>query len=681
MERGVLDGDPRAFEDCTGGVKEADGSLTKFEAQKGATVPEESEVHGTEFGGRREFDEPCVGMEFETYEDAYNYYSCYGREAGFRVRVKNSWFKRNSREKYGAVLCCSSQGFKRVKDVTRHRRETRTGCPAMIRVRLVESKRWRVLEAVLEHNHLLGGKSHKTFKKAGAASKRKMQMADVNADARTVKLYRALVMDAMGNNGSPSSGDRGPRNVSELPNIVNFRKGDAQAIYNFFCRMQLMNPNFFYLMDVSGDGYLRNIFWADARSRAAYVHFGDVVYFDNTCLSGKFEIPLATFIGMNHHGQSVLLGCALLAGEAMQSYSWAFKAWTSCISGNAPQTIISDQCKVLQSSISKAFPHTLHRFGLSHIMRRVPEKIGGLDNYDAIRRALMKVVHESMKVSEFETAWELMVHRFGVGDHEWLVSLYEDRACWVPAYLKDTFFAGMAAARPGETVNFFFEKYVHKQTPLKEFLDKYELALQKQHREESLADVESRSSVSYELKTRCSFEQQLSKVYTKNIFTKFQFEVEEMYSCFSTTQLYVDGPLVVFVVRERVTGEGNRQEIKDYEVLFNRSEEEVRCICSCFNFYGYLCRHALCVLNYNGVEEIPAKYILPRWRKDFKQLSSPDRGFHNTGSEDGAGRFGRLFRSALQIVEGGSISLEHYKVALQALGDCLNRVQRETVKL
>lgn len=639
--------------------KEKDGEITELDGQNG--VPEE----------RKEFVAPAVGMEFESYDDAYNYYNCYAKEVGFRVRVKNSWFKRNSREKYGAVLCCSSQGFKRIKDVNRLRKETRTGCPAMLRMRLVDSKRWRVLEVMLEHNHLLGAKIYKSIKKMGTGNKRKSQSSS-DAEVRTIKLYRALVIDS-GGNGHLSSNAKEVRNFSELPNQLNLKKGDAQALYNYFCRMQLTNPNFFYLMDLNEEGHLRNVFWIDARSRASCGYFGDVIYIDNTYLSSKYEIPLVAFVGINHHGQSILLGCGLLAGETAESYIWLFKAWLTCVSGHIPQTIITEKCKTLQSAIAETFPKSHHRFGLSHIMKRVPEKLGGLRNYDAIRKALIKAVYETLKVIEFETAWGFMVQRFGVGNHEWLRSLYEDRVHWAPVYLKDTFFAGMSVARPGEALNPFFERYVHKQTPLKEFLDKYELALQKKHKEETLSDIESRSS-GPTLRTRCSFELQLSKVYTREIFKKFQFEVEEMYSCFSTTQIHVDGPIVIFLVKERVLGEGNRREIRDYEVLYNRSAGEVRCICSCFNFYGYLCRHALCVLNFNGVEEIPSKYILSRWKKDYKRLYIPDHGSNNVDATDHLQWFNQLYRSALQVVEEGAISLDHYSVALQAFEESLNRV-------
>ncbi|RDX91581.1 Protein FAR1-RELATED SEQUENCE 6, partial [Mucuna pruriens] len=642
---------------------EDDGALIEIDCQNGFSE------------GRKEFVAPAVGMEFESYDDAYSYYICYAKEVGFRVRVKNSWFKRNSREKYGAVLCCSSQGFKRIKDVNHLRKETRTGCPAMIRMRLVESQRWRVLEVMLEHNHVLGAKIHRSVKKMGNGTKRK-SLPSSDADGQTVRLYRALVIDA-GGNGNSNSSAREERTFLEFSNKLNLRKGDTQAIYNFLCRMQLTSPNFFYLMDFNDEGNLRNAFWVDARSRAACGYFGDVIYFDNTYLSNKFEIPLVTFVGINHHGQSVLLGCGLLASETTESYIWLFRTWVKCMSGCSPQTIITDRCKALQSAIVEVFPRSHHCFGLSLIMKKVPEKLGGLHNYDPIRKALVKAVYETLKVIEFEAAWGFMIQRFGVSDHEWLRSLYEDRVRWAPVYLKDTFFAGMSAARPGESITPFFDRYVHKQTPLKEFLDKYELALHKKHKEESFADIESRSS-SPLLKTRCSFELQLSRLYTREMFMKFQLEVEEVYSCFGTTQLHVDGPIIIFLVKERVLIEGNRREIRDFEVLYSRTAGEVRCICSCFNFYGYLCRHALCVLNFNGVEEIPHKYILLRWKKDYKRLYVPD---HSSGSADDTDRIqwsNQLFRSALQVVEEGILSLDHYNVALQSLEESLSKIDDDS---
>ncbi|CAI9754133.1 unnamed protein product [Fraxinus pennsylvanica] len=326
-------------------LREIDDDKTALEDQNG--------IHdGNKHEGRREFVAPAIGMEFESYDDAYNYYNCYAREIGFSVRVKNSWFKRNSREKYGAVLCCSSQGFKRVKDVNHLRKETRTGCPAMIRMRLLDSKRWRILEVSLEHNHLLVAKGFKTSKMMVAKTKRKIQ-TNSESDMQPVKLYRALVIDAGG---------------YETSNLV--------------------------------------------------------------------------------------------------------------------QTKVRSSC----------------------------------DRSDHLN--LRKGVQ----------------------------------------------------------------------------------------------------------------------------------------------------------VKERVLSEGNRREVRDYEVLYNRVAAEVRCICSCFNFYGYLCRHALSVLNFNGIEEIPSKYILSRWKKDYKRLFIPNHGSSTTDASERVQCFNQLYRSALQVVQEGVISLDHYKVALRAFEESLDRV-------
>ncbi|XP_022853627.1 protein FAR1-RELATED SEQUENCE 5-like [Olea europaea var. sylvestris] len=41
---------------------------------------------------------------------------------------------------------------------------------------------------------------------------------------------------------------------------------------------------------------------ADNRCRQAYKEFGDVVTFDTTYLTNKYDMPFAPFVGVNHHG-------------------------------------------------------------------------------------------------------------------------------------------------------------------------------------------------------------------------------------------------------------------------------------------------------------------------------------------------------------------------------------------
>ncbi|KAK9280813.1 hypothetical protein L1049_003702 [Liquidambar formosana] len=622
----------------------------------------------------KDYPPPVVGMEFESYDDAYNYYNCYAKELGFAIRVKSSWTKRNSKEKRGAVLCCNCEGFKTIKEANSRRKETRTGCLAMIRLRLVESNRWRVDEVKLEHNHLFDperAQNSKSHKKMDAGAKRKVEPT-LDVEVRTIKLYRTPVVDSTGY-GSSNSNEREINNHVDQSKRLKLKKGYAQVIYNYFCRAQLTNPNFFYLMDLNDEGHLRNVFWIDSRSRAAYGYFGDVVAFDTTCLSNKYEIPLLAFVGVNHHGRSVLLGCGLLADEILETYIWLFRAWLTCMSGRPPQTIITDQCKALQSAIAEVFPRAHHRLCLSHVMQSILENLGELQESEAFQMVLNGIVYDSLKVDEFETAWEDMIQRFGVRDCVWLQTLYEDRERWAPVYAKDFFFAGMSTFQQGEAMSPFFDGYVHRQTSLKEFFDMYELVLQKKHQKEALDDFESRDSIPT-LRTRCYYELQLSKVYTREIFKKFQDEVEMMSSCFSMAQVHANGPIVTYMVKEH-EAEGSLREVRNYEVTYDKAGVEIRCICSCFNFKGYLCRHALCILNYSGVEEIPYQYILSRWRKDLKRLYVPDLGSNNVDITNPVQWFEHLYRRAMQVVEEGMISQDHYMVAWQAFKESLNKVR------
>ncbi|KAI8536292.1 hypothetical protein RHMOL_Rhmol10G0246100 [Rhododendron molle] len=162
-------------------------------------------------------------------------------------------------------------------------------------------------------------------------------------------------------------------------------------------------------MDLDDEGRLRNVFWADARSRAACKEFGDVVTFDTTYLVNKYDMPFAPFIGVNHHGQSILLECGLVSHEDTKSFSWLFKTWMTCMWGCAPKAIITDQCMAMKNAIEDVFPNTRHRWCIWHILKKVPEKLGKYDAYKSISPCLQSVVYDSLTKDEFEDAWEIFI--------------------------------------------------------------------------------------------------------------------------------------------------------------------------------------------------------------------------------------------------------------------------------
>ncbi|KAE9452193.1 hypothetical protein C3L33_15904, partial [Rhododendron williamsianum] len=328
-----------------------------------------SETHS-----QKERPPPTIGLEFESFDEAYDFYNVYAKEQGFGIRVSNSWFRSKRKERYRAKLSCSSAGFKKKSEANNPRPETRTGCPAMIVIKLVDSKRWRIVEVEIQHNHPVSPdvkRFYKSHKKMILAAKKAQHLEPV-MEVHTIKLYRTAAVDVLDNG--------------------------------------------------------------------------------------------------------------------------------------------------------------------------------------------------------------------------------------------------------------------------------------------------------------CKFELQLSRVYTKEIFKKFLSEVEGMYSCFNTRQVNVNGPIITYVVKERVEVEGRDKEVRNYEVLYETAQVDIRCICSLFNFKGYLCRHALNVLTYNGVEEIPSRYILPRWCKDFKRRYPLDYDtVDDIDANDPVQWYNHLYRRVIQVVEQGAQSQQHYKAALQGLEELLHK--------
>ncbi|KAL8512120.1 hypothetical protein ACS0TY_018538 [Phlomoides rotata] len=73
-------------------------------------------------------------------------------------------------------------------------------------------------------------------------------------------------------------------------------------------------------MDIDEEGRLRNVLWIHPRSKIAYEEFHDVVSFDTTYLVNRYKMAFASIIGVNHHGHSILLGCALVMHEDADSF-------------------------------------------------------------------------------------------------------------------------------------------------------------------------------------------------------------------------------------------------------------------------------------------------------------------------------------------------------------------------
>ncbi|XP_041009294.1 protein FAR1-RELATED SEQUENCE 5-like [Juglans microcarpa x Juglans regia] len=233
------------------------------------------------------------------------------------------------------------------------------------------------------------------------------------------KSFQALITDAGGFENVPF-GEKDCRNYIDKARHLRLGKGGAQVVLDYFRRMQYKNDSFYGIMDLDDDDRMRNMFWADARSRGAYNYFGDVVTFDTTYLTNRYGMSFAPFVGVNHHGQSILLGAGLISSEDTESFIWLFKTWLDCIDGKAPTTIITDQDRAMKNVIAIVFLNTRHRYCLWHVLHKVPEKLGADCQYKCgLESKLLSCVYDSLTIEKFELGWNVLITMYNLQENGW----------------------------------------------------------------------------------------------------------------------------------------------------------------------------------------------------------------------------------------------------------------------
>ncbi|XP_072997837.1 protein FAR1-RELATED SEQUENCE 6-like [Typha latifolia] len=621
---------------------------------------------------------PKVGMRFKNVEEAFLFYTAYGYRTGFGVTRRTSHSMHG--KKYRQTFTCCKEGNPRVKKALikcRRRPIVKCGCRAMMVIKDPSLRdAWVVDYVILKHNHPLDPdrvRFMKCFRELPISIKMQLHINDQGGTLLAEPLNAVISQAA--ENKSSTSNQKYFRNLVDQTRKLRLGEGDAQALVKYFETMQLQNPSFFYSWDMDENGLLMNVFWADARSRASYQYFSDVISFDTSYMTSKYNMPLVLFIGVNHHGQSILLGCGLLANETTESYIWIFSRWLNCMNDKPPNAIITDQDESIRTAVAEVFPNARHRFCLWSIMKRVTEKLRKMPAKEDITGKLSKSVYNSVTVNEFEMEWEEMIEKYHLQDNDWFCSLYEDRKQWVPVYIKDMFWAGMCSTQQSENVSAFFDGYVTSKTSLKKFVEQYGGVLRDKWEKEGQEDFRS-FHTSPQLISGFEFEKQIAKLYTINMFQKFQDEVRHLIQCICT-RVERNGPIVTYMVTELTD---NKQ--LDYKVIYNSAEHEVWCICRSFEFRGILCGHALCVLRQEFVMVLPSKYVLSRWRKDFKRLhaftSIPQMTLaREMGSYDELITQGQQY--LLDIAEVGIIDHDLKEYAIMAMKEARDKVLKYEV--
>ncbi|XP_060183432.1 protein FAR1-RELATED SEQUENCE 5-like [Lycium barbarum] len=360
--------------------------------------------------------EPKLGLEFDSDENALNFYNEYARRVGFSVRREYV----NTNKKLGYVtsrkITCYKEGFRRndkqKEQVKKSRRETRTGCQAHIIVTRQSMGKYRITKVELEHNHSLVPStmvhmlpSHRKINEvqaheidlaedAGLFSKATFDFMSLQAGGRVNLGYTKLDQ----------------KNYLRTKRQKAMRQGEAGVLLECFEKKRIDDPSFFSAVQLDVDDMITNIFWADSKMKIDYETFGDVLSFDTTYQTNREHRPLASFVGLNNHRKMVVFGGALMYDETSESFQRLFETFFKAMFGKKPITIFTDQDAAISKAISLVMPEVHHRLCVWHMEQNATKHLNQIyKRYASFRGDFRRCIYVYVDEDEFINAWNSML--------------------------------------------------------------------------------------------------------------------------------------------------------------------------------------------------------------------------------------------------------------------------------
>ncbi|GAV90866.1 LOW QUALITY PROTEIN: rve domain-containing protein/SWIM domain-containing protein, partial [Cephalotus follicularis] len=327
--------------------------------------------------------------------------------------------------------------------------------------------------------------------------------------------------------------------------------------------------------------------------QVAYESFGDVVTFDTTYLTNAYKMPFALFAEVNHHGHSILLGYGLLINDVANSLVLTFLKKTAIRSTDVLEVIHTDISGPYSATLCRNFYFLMFiddysRYGYLFLIK---EKSQALEKFKIFQTEVEKQLGKVIKVVRSDRGG--LMEKYALYNNEWLSGLYKERHCWIPTFVKDSFWARISTTQRRESTNaFFFYGYANIHTTLKQFVEQYNNALRSKAEKEKLVDYNCFNT--YTLITHYNIEKQFQEAYTNDKDKEVQEEFRKNMYCHSSL-VKEEGTMFTYNVLEEIEiGEGTKDVI--FKVDFKEEKCVLDCICHFFEFRGIFCRHALAVL-------------------------------------------------------------------------------------
>ncbi|XP_022041287.1 protein FAR1-RELATED SEQUENCE 5-like [Helianthus annuus] len=369
-------------------------------------------------------------------------------------------------------------------------------------------------------------------------------------------------------------------------------------------------PNYTFKYSVE-NGEIRHMFWADEISKVNYQAFGDVLAFDATYQTNKYNLIFVPFTGVDNNKRCVTFGAGLLFCETIEAYTWLLRAFLDT-HNKQPTLVLTDQDPAMRQAVAAVFDRSLHRLCMWHIMKKLPAKITGeVAHNTEFRAAVHKLVWNIyIKPGTFERRWGKLLEKYGLEGHEWLRDMYNIKEMWVPAYFREIPMSClMKTTSRCESSNSTFKVSSSWANTLVQFFLCYDSTMESQRYRQRVGDFKA-DDRAHEFRSGLAIEKHCALLYSPAIFIEVRKEIlKGLLHCYTTGVEEVDGRKVY-----TVTHLDKRSDVvNEFTVKVDPVEDTTTCSCNLWCRIGYLCRHIFCVYRQTKVDEIPAKYVVSRW--------------------------------------------------------------------
>ena len=386
--------------------------------------------------------------------------------------------------------------------------------------------------------------------------------------------------------------------------------GDTGGVLEYLQIMKSDDPGFFSAIQLDADDLITNIFWANSNMRSDYEYFGDVVCFDTTYRKNNEGRPIALFVGVNHHKQTIIFGAALLYDETALTFEWLFETFTTAMSHKKPTTILTDQDAAMAKALASKWPQTNHRLCIWHIYQNAAIHLSGVfQEFREFAKDFASCIYDYEEEEEFLEGWKLMLTKYGLEDNDWLKRMFRVKEKWALAYGRHMFCADMTTTQRSESMNGVLKRYVSYQHKFLEFFKHFQRLLEDRRYEELKADFKSTTSVP-SLSYPIEILKDASKIYTPEAFKCFEQQWFMSHDCALEIVEDVDTH-----TRYKITPHLKRY---FHTVTAHKSNNQIECSCRKFEFGGILCSHIIKVFTLRNIWKIPTELIRIRWTRTAK---------------------------------------------------------------